>query len=114
MTKMMGIHEIELRPGVTSESFERFLADHAWDTFGPPGVNMSFVRSPRDNRTGTFVMLQTFDDAATRNRFFPSTREHNREAQQWLESYTATWDRWNVLAKELAAISYTDYVVIDP
>lgn len=117
MTKVISIHEIELRPGVTAEEFERFLTAEYLPGVAPmpPGWSVTYLKGDRAERAGKFAVLFEMDSVEVRDRFFPNSGELSTELQYWRGQRTAAQealeDKMHILAAEIGEI-FTDYTVI--
>ena len=117
MTKVISIHEIELRPGVTTEEFERFLTAEYLPGVAPmpPGVSVAYLKGDRAERAGKFAVLFEVDSVELRDRFFPRSSEPSAELQYWRGRRTAAQEaleeKMHTFAAEIGEI-FTDYIVI--
>src|SRR5262245_32777538 len=82
MAKVFGIHEIELRPGVKEEDFERFIAEEAMHLPPFQGWTFSFAKADRGVRTGKYAVIFEIESVAARNRYAPESDTGSEEAQQ--------------------------------
>ena len=117
MAKVFGIHEVELRPGVTAEEFERFLTQEYIPGAAPlpAGWQVSYLKGNRGERVGKFAILFEIASVEDRDRLFTVGGEGSTEFQQWLQQQTAAQE---ALADKLSTFvtppgeTYTDYEVI--
>jgi hypothetical protein len=111
MSRVFGVHVVELRPGVTTEQFE----DFALQVFLPslplrqtPGVAIHLLRGERGERVGKYIVLFEFETLAVRDRYFP--KPGTPSAELWplikpIETLARTWEALSARAK-------TDYAVL--
>ena len=117
MAKVISIHEIELRPGVTAEDFERFLTAEYLPGVAPmpPGWSVAYLKGDRAERAGKFAVLFEVDSVEVRDRFFTSSGEPSAELQYWRKQRTAApealEEKMHTFAAEIGEI-FTDYTVI--
>jgi hypothetical protein len=117
MAKIYSLHEIELRPGVTPEEFERFLTQEyiAGELPPPPGWKVSYLKANRGGRDGKYAVLIEVDSVEERDRLFPKPGEMSPEAQQHMakisDAQRALDERYAALATSTGE-SYTDYAVL--
>ena len=117
MAKVISIHEIELRPGVAAEEFERFLTAEYLPGVAPmpPGWSVAYLKGDRAERSGKFAVLFEVDSVEERDRFFPSSGEPSAELQYWRGRRTAAQEaleeKMHTFAAEIGEI-FTDYIVI--
>ena len=117
MAKVFSIHEVELRPGVTAEEFERFLKTEYMSGALPMpiGWSVAYLQGNRGIRAGKYVVLYEVASVEERDNFFPEAgtpsakfHQYNQlrtTAQQALEEKMSTY----VTA---SGESFTDYTVI--
>ena len=107
MAKIYATHEMELRPGVSDEAFERYIAKDS-SFFGDlPGVVIHLLKGDRGGRVGKYMVLFEFDSVETRDRYWPASGEATDEIQRRLvASEQELWDRW------APPYPWTDYVEV--
>jgi len=117
MAMVFGVHEIDLRPGVTAEEFERFLAQEYAPGAAPQpaGWKTYYLKGDRGDRAGKYLVLIAIDSVETRDHYFPAPGELSAAAQQYFdqrsESEQAVAAKLDTLVTPVGE-SYTDYVVI--
>ena len=113
--RIIGIHELELRPGVTAEQFEQFIASEFHNQVTPPGWKSSILKCDRGERAGSYALLFEISDVATRDRYFPSADELTEEYQAWLEQRSRSESRFDARFDALVSgvgMRYSDYLVL--
>jgi hypothetical protein len=104
MSKVFGIHTIELRPGVKAEDFERFVIEHFY-SLSVEGGEIYVAIGDKGKRVGEYVLVWVFDSVEARDRFAGApgslAPEFSEEDKQKLAKYR-TFCTW----------SFTDYVVL--
>src|SRR4051794_16213157 len=55
--RMIGIHQLELKPGITAEQFEQFLAREFQHQRTPSGWKTSILKGDRGERTGRYAVM---------------------------------------------------------
>jgi hypothetical protein len=115
MAKVFGIHEIELRPGVTAEQFDQFMRDEVASAPTQQVWTIHVLKGDRGMRDGKFAVVIEIESVETRDRLFPDPGgEPSPEAQQHLASVSALMEKWASLATgpgEPGTV-WTDYVEI--
>ena len=71
MAKVFGIHELELRPGVTPEQFEQFVRAEVAQAPAQPVWTIHMLKGDRGTRDGKFAVLIEIESVETRDRLFP-------------------------------------------
>ena len=113
MSKVFALHYFELKPDVTTEALEQFLASNPFPTL--PGWKSYYVRGERGERAGKYAILHEFDSAEIRDRYFPNADGvPNAEFQSLLSDpkMQSLRGEWSKLATSMMQAIYTDYAVI--
>ena len=119
MTRVFGMHEIELNPGVKEEDFENFFLKEM--ATGPifPGWGMRLLKGDRGAREGKYLVLFEIESAEARDRFAPAPNQSNEETDQFLKEHKEILDpifeKWATFSTtDLGAnLNYTDYLVLN-
>ena len=118
MTKLYGMHELELREGVRAEDFERFVAEELSGMLLREGQQIYVLKGDRGDRAGKYVFVFEYDSVESRDRDSPGHNSDSEELKQWLED---NYDRVGALFDKMSTfvkpewdigIRYTDYVVV--
>jgi hypothetical protein len=115
MAKVFGIHELELRPGVTPEQFDQFVRGEVARAPAQPVWTIHVLKGDRGTRGGKFAVLIEIESVETRDRLFPdSGGEPSLEAQQYLASSNTLMEKWSSLATAPgdSGTVWTDYAVV--
>ena len=97
MGKMFAIHELELRPGISGDDFERFMQEEGLKLLPPiAGQRTYLLKGDRGHRAGKYAFLIEFESTEARDRLFPEDGVASEEAQQYFGSEVvqrvlATW-----------------------
>ena len=119
MTKVFGMHEIELNPGVNEEDFENFFLKEM--ATGPifPGWRIHLLKGDRGVREGKYGVLFEIESAEARDRFAPGPNQSNEETDRFLEEHKETLDplfqKWATFSSTDfgANLNYTDYLILN-
>jgi hypothetical protein len=119
MTRVFGMHEIELNPGVQEEDFENFFLQEM--ATGPifPGWRIRLLKGDRGVRKSKYLVLFEIESAEARDRFAPAPNQSNEETDQFLEKHKETMEpifqKWATFSPtDLGAnLNYTDYLVLN-
>jgi hypothetical protein len=113
MAKVFGIHEIELRSGVTAEEFEQFYREEASQAATLEGWKGYLLKGDRGEREGKYVFLVEIESIEARDRYSPMPDETSEEAKRIVESSADVWEKWSRLATTPRQDTmYTDYIVV--
>jgi len=100
---VVGMHEFELRAGVDTAAFERFLVEEfaPAGVYAMPGAQPFFLKGDRGARARGYGMLWAFESAAVRDRYFLSqgvvSEAYRQTAGPWaslerrFEGFVASW-----------------------
>ena len=116
MPKVFGLHEVELRPGVAPEEYERFFAEQIAPLPKLPGWKTHLLKGDRGARAGKYLVLFEIESPEARDRYFPGPREESEELTQFYEQRPEAaaamekWDKYSPLDSETDVT--TDYVAI--
>ena len=115
MAKLFGVHQVELKPGVTAEEFEKFVKEE-WSSFDfRPGWNLHHLKGIRGERDGQYLILAEVESVETRDKYLTADGKDSEEAKQFLEAHpeNAKWfEKFHSLASDFND-TYTDYVELD-
>lgn len=109
---VLTMRELELKPGVKAEDFERFACrEMASASRSMPELKMHILKGDRGARKGKYILMWEFDSIEARNRIFP------REGGGSSSKYQQTWKEMLALLSKFGtyvkeAPTYTDYVTI--
>ncbi|GAA3626835.1 hypothetical protein [Microlunatus ginsengisoli] len=113
MTKLVGVHALELRPGVDPAAFEQVCAEVVGVRMYP-GWSTRILKGERGARAGKYAVVFEIDSVEDRDRIFPEPDQHSAEAQQFDNEHpesSAVWDRLFELV-DLEADVVTDYLIV--
>jgi len=113
MAKVFGIHEIELRPGVSAEEFERFFTEAIAPLQLYQGWNAHLTKADRGARAGKYALIFEIESVEARNRYAPESGAPSEEAQREQARYAGVVEQWGKLATVPGSDTvFTDYVVV--
>jgi len=116
MAKVFGLHEIELRPGVTDEEYEQFLRDKVSPLANFPGWKWYLLKGNRGERDGKYLLLLEIESVEARDRFAPMPDQDSEESRQFTEAHPENLAVFAELEKmgsmPGASTVYSDYEVV--
>ena len=118
MARLVGIHELELRPGVSPEAFEQFVVPALHAVPRREGQALYILKGDRGVRAGKYVFVFDYADVEQRDRDSPGSNQDSEELMAWLEANRDTVGAFfeqlsrYVLPDSDIGIQYTDYVVL--
>jgi hypothetical protein len=112
MAKVFGIHEIELRPGVTAEEFERFVTEEIAQLSPFSGWKWYLAKADRGAHAGKYALIFEIESVEARNRYAPESGEFE-EAERALAPHAGVFEQWGKLSTVPGIDTvFTDYVVL--
>ncbi len=118
MAKLFGIHELELRPGISPEAFEQFVVDELSHLLTREGQVTYVLKGERGERAGKYAFVFEYESVEQRNRDSPGPNQDSEELVEWLQAHYAEvgalFERLSTFVEPDWDIGhhYTDYVVI--
>ena len=119
MTRVFGLHEIELNPGVKEEDFENFFLNEVAKAPLYPGWRARLLKGDRGERQGKYLMLIDIDSVEARDQFAPAPNQASEAADQFDEAHkdemAPLFQKWATFSPtQLGQNSiYTDYLLLD-
>jgi hypothetical protein len=112
MGTIYGLHSLELRPGVNSEDFERFLPSSIEQLPRLPGWRIALLKGERGDQVGQYLALVEVDSVEARNRVSPGGGfDDTEEGREWLAVAQPILEQWLQYIVHLPGLDapYTDY-----
>ena len=119
MTRVFGMHEIELNPGVNEEDFENFFLNEVAKAPLYPGWRVRLLKGDRGARKGKYLMLVDIDSVEARDRFAPAHNQGSEETTQFDEEHKdevePVFQKWATFSPTQIGQNsiYTDYLLLD-
>jgi hypothetical protein len=116
VARVIGIHNLGLRPGVQAETFETFIAENHHRIEDYPDWKFRLLKGERGNRLDQYVVLMEIASLAALDAFYPEPDIATDEAAKFAQAHRDTkqmYEEW----KRLASFSgspqiYTDYLAV--
>ncbi|ACX87309.1 hypothetical protein F6Q07_00245 [Pectobacterium parmentieri] len=116
IARVIGIHNLALRPNVQAETFETFIAQNHHRIVDYPDWKFRLLKGERGNRLDQYVVLMEITSLDALNTFYPEADIATKEAAMFAKAHQDTkqmYEEW----KQLASFSgspqvYTDYLAI--
>jgi hypothetical protein len=119
VTRVFGMHEIELNPGVKEEDFENFFLNELATAPLYQGWSVRLLKGDRGARKGKYLVLIDIESLEARDRFSPAHNQGSGESDQFEEAYTDIWEplfhKWTMFSPTnmVQHPDYTDYLVLE-
>jgi hypothetical protein len=108
MARVLSIHLIDLRPGVTEAELEKAMEQA---TYSVPGQTVYLLKGNRGARTGRYAIMAEFESMELRDRYFPASGEPSEEWQRLAAPFAAELERVGTLTT-WPDPEFTDYTVV--
>ncbi|MFZ1180625.1 MAG: hypothetical protein WAN92_03755 [Herbaspirillum sp.] len=114
--RIVGIHNLALRPGVSPQQFEQFITNNIHRVADYPGWKFHLLKGQSGNRLDQYAVMLIIESLASLNAFHPDLDVSTEKALTFVAEHQDTeqmYTEW----KELASFSgapqiYTDYISI--
>lgn len=115
MAKVLGIHEIEVREGLSEASLKKKFKEFAREWEAITGWKMLLLKGDKGQRSGKYALIYEIKSVQERENPLGMSKE---EENRWVEDHK---DLLEDFSKKWAAISptdtgtheeYTDYIVL--
>lgn len=114
--RVVGIHNLALKPGVTPEQFEEFITSNIDRIEDYPGWKFHLLKGQGGNRLDQYAVMLIIESLDSLNAFHPDMDVSTDKALQFVAEHPDTeqmYDEWRTLASFSGAPQiYTDYVAI--
>ena len=111
MTKVIGIHRLELKPGVTEEQVRPVLEQLTHEAT-LPGIKLMCGKGDRGERAGQYVLLIEIESVETRDRYFPVPGgQPSAEYQELAARDSHLAEQFDQVFTNFPDPGYTDYVI---
>jgi hypothetical protein len=97
MSKVFGMHEIELQPVAEPEEYERVSAEEIASSFTLRGWKTHLLKGERGTRDGKYLVLLEIESLEARDRYFPRQGGESEEFTRFLEQHpeaAAAFEKW--------------------
>lgn len=114
--RVIGLHNVALRAGISADRFESFIADNHHRIEDYPDWKFRLLKGVRGNRRDQYMVLMEITDQQALNFFYPEPDIATGEAAKFARAHRDTkvmYEEW----KKLASFSgspqlYTDYLSV--
>jgi hypothetical protein len=112
MPKVLGLHEVELPPGVTPEEYEQVFGKELASLPDFQGWKSYLLKGDRGDRAGKYLLLFQVESVEARDRYYPRPEEES-EARRFAGEHPEAAAVWEKYAGSLSEPhNTTDYLVI--
>lgn len=114
MARVLGIHRLELKPGVDEQAFERFITE----TFAPlyhqfePRQVAHLMKGDRGEQAGKYALLIEIESVEARDEMYPAEGRLSETLDQGVKSTAPIWEKLYSLVETFPDDLYSDYVAM--
>ncbi len=116
MAKVLGLHSIELKPGVDESEFESFMTREFAPVYARiPGQVAYLMKGDRGEQTGKYVLVIEIESPERRDEIWPregGTWAVSEEFRQVIEGAAAIGDKLGTFVTQFPGQRFTDYVMV--
>lgn len=116
MAKVLGLHSIELKPGVSEQEFEEFIRTEVIPLYRQvPGQTTHLLKGDRGKRSGKYLVLVELESTERRDHIYPPVGDGWGVAEDVLQLVGNTdrlWEKFATFAEGFPDPAFTDYVVV--
>ena len=117
MAKVLGLHALELKPGVNEQEFEVFVTGKVAPLYQQvPGQVAYLMKGDRGQRAGKYLFVVELESPEVRDRIYPAKGESwglAEEFERVLEGTAPIWEKLATFVVEWAdPRNFTDYAMV--
>jgi hypothetical protein len=113
MTRVYGLHEIKLKPGVKGQDLEGFVVEEVYPLPWSEDVQAYLLSGERGAEQGQYLWVFEFGSVEARDRYAPPPGQPTEEARKWLEAHAAVFDKWATFATPHPASGFlADHIMV--
>ena len=116
MAKVLGMHTVELKPGVNEQEFEEFIKREVFPIYRKvPGQTIQLLKGDRGVRSGKYLLLIELESMERRDHIYPAVGDEWGVAEDVLQlvgNVDAIWEKFASFAQEFPDPGFTDYVIV--
>jgi hypothetical protein len=116
MAKVLGMHAIELKPGVNEQEFEEFIKSEVMPVYRQvPGQTVHLLKGDRGERSGKYLMLIELESTERRDHIYPPAGDGwgvAEDVQQLVGNVDPIWEKFATFAEGFPDPAFTDYVMV--
>ena len=113
MSKVFGMHKVELKPGVDEKEFEDFVCNHVIPIYRVvPGQTVHLIKGDRGLRAGKYMVLIELESAERRDHIYPSAGGVAEDVLQLVGNVDPIWEKLLTYVESFPDDEVTDYVMV--
>ena len=116
MAKVLGMHALELKPGVDEKEFEEFITRDVLPLYQKvPGQFAYLLKGDRGVRSGKYLAVIEIESSERRDHIYPAVGDDwglADDAKQALEGTDPIWEKLSTFIVEFPDPGFTDYLMV--
>lgn len=113
MSKVLGMHQVELKPGVDEREFEDFVCNQVFPVYRMvPGQTVHLLKGDRGERAGKYMVLIELESVERRDQIYPPTGSVAKDVEQLVGNVDAIFEKLSTFVESYPDDKYTDYVTV--
>jgi hypothetical protein len=116
MAKVLGMHTVELKPGVSEQEFEEFIKTDVLPVYRKvPGQTVHLLKGDRGERGGKYLVLIELESVERRDHIYPPAGDDwgvAEDVQQLVGNVDPIWEKFSTFVEGFPDPAFTDYVMV--
>ncbi len=113
MSKVFGMHKLELKPGVDEREFEDFVCNQVIPIYKVvPGQTIHLLKGDRGERNGKYMLLIELESPARRDQIYPAEGGFAEDVQQLVGNVDPIFEKFSTYVETFPDETVTDYVFV--
>jgi hypothetical protein len=116
MAKVLGMHTVELKPGVNEQEFEEFIKTDVLPLYRKvPGQMVHLLKGDRGERGGKYLVLIELESVERRDQIYPPAGDDwgvAEDVQQLVGDIDPILEKLSTFVVGFPDPAFTDYVMV--
>src|SRR5512139_2165843 len=113
MSKVLGMHKVELKPGIDEREFEDFICNQIIPLYkAVPGQTIHLLKGDRGERNGKYMVLIELESPARRDQIYPAEGGVAEEVLQLVGNADPIFEKLATYVESFPDETVTDYVIV--
>jgi len=113
MSKVLGMHKLELKSGVDEREFEDFVCNQLIPVYRAiPGQTIHLLKGDRGERNGKYMVLIELESVERRDYIYPAEGGFAEDVQQLVGDVDPLFDKLATYVESFPDETVTDYVIV--
>ena len=113
MSKVFGMHAVELKPGVDEREFEDFICNQLIPVYRVvPGQTIHLLKGDRGERNGKYMVLIELESQARRDHIYPAEGGIADDVVQLVGDADPIFEKLATYVESFPDDTVTDYVIV--